>query len=170
MSKKNIYGLMLSTALLVTVSSGAIAATTAENDQLFLKNGDRLSGQIIGYTPATVSITTAYGDFTVPVEKIGGVASPRYNLDDFAATQPAVNQDTAPVTAAIDSPQTPSAPTPSEPIAQTPPEEDETGLWGAEWEGDVNLGGKIQSGNSDSKNINIDAETKARPIGMTFTA
>ena len=76
---------MLSTALLVTVSSGAIAATTAENDQLFLKNGDRLSGQIIGYTPATVSITTAYGDFTVPVEKIGGVASPRYNLDDFAA-------------------------------------------------------------------------------------
>lgn len=128
-------------------------------DQLYLKNGDRLSGEITGYTAATVTIDTAYGTFDVPVDTIGGVASPIYKVSDFetAAIAPMVIQDITD-DLATSSPTELDAIIPAVGLKNQGAKVD---LWGAKWSGNINLGGELKDGNSDGRNIIIDAETTA---------
>lgn len=154
MTKITPLALTITTALFLT--SQALAA----QDQLFLKNGDRLSGEISGYTAATVTIDTAYGTFDVPVETIGGVASPVYEMTDFqtAAVEPIVLPSLSNEVTDIVEPETLNAITPAAGLKNP---DAETGLWGAKWGGKLNVGGELKDGNSDGKNILIDAQTTA---------
>lgn len=152
---------MLATALFVSVSTSTLAAT---QDQLFLKNGDRLTGEITDYSNNIITIQTGFGLLQVDSRNIGGVASATYNMSDF--------QSTAAVEPLTPAPQTvppvivSSAPVETEiaaiePAAGLNNDDEAPGLWGARWSGNANLGGELETGNSDSKNFSVDAETQA---------
>ena len=157
--KNTSLSLILSTAILTTASM----ASAASVDNLYMKNGDRLSGEITSYTADSVTIDTVFGVLNVPVANIGGVASPRYTADDLLGggdgQNMAINAPT-PITIPEPADINPSAPVSPSTVADgadTP----KTGMWGAVWSGDVNAGLEIETGNADSKNYAIDASTQA---------
>ena len=137
------------------VASLFFTGSALANDQLFLNNGDRLSGDIISYNPASVSIKTAYGVFDVPTQTIGGITSPRYTKSDIIVAQPEVQEAAImPVVEADDvAPET---------QITTSSTDDETGLWGAQWSGQANAGLEFKSGNSDTSAYSFDAKTTAK--------
>lgn len=127
---------------------------TAETDNLYMKNGDRLSGTIQSYTNDTVTIDTVFGVLNVPVDKIGGVASPRYTRDELLGGTVEPATQTTMVTE-------PVAPL-SNDTAEADEEVEATGWLGAKWSGDVNAGLEINTGNSDNTAYQFDASTEAK--------
>ena len=161
MLRKNLYIVLGGFTVFMSATNFAIAASTQE--QLFLKNGDRLTGRIISYNQSTVTIETGFGTLDVDSNNIGGVSSPQYTLgnftmsdDDFdpSNTLTPLMSNTTDIEASTDI----AAKTDTDSTDET---NDETGLWGAKWSGNINIGGELETGNSDSKNITIDGKTKA---------
>jgi putative salt-induced outer membrane protein YdiY len=162
MNKKSILFLGLITSTLFTGANSAFAI-----DRLFLKNGDKLSGEITSYNTETVSIETAYGDFNVPTYEIGGVASPGLSMDDLM--NPSIIPDQTVQLTAPTPPQpietepsqtTPAMATiPAPAIVETMDETSDPTLWGGKWSGNINVGGELETGNSDGKAASVDGET-----------
>lgn len=148
---KTILGAVL---LLSIMTSGAYAT-----DRLFLKNGDRLTGEILSRSPARVRMQTSVGVLYIKSNTIDRVESGSFTKIDL------VGQGTASTPPPIAQPAHETTPMPSIETAdvETPsPTIDETGLWGAKWSGDANVGLEFETGNSDSQNYNIDASTTAK--------
>jgi putative salt-induced outer membrane protein YdiY len=140
MTVQKIFFASVFSFILLTSSLGHAA-----EDQLFLKNGDRLSGEITSYNKNIVIIETGFGTLNVDSNNIGGVASPNYDLNDFQFNEElSVTKTTA-------------APTPA--IAEANEEETiKAGPLGAIWNGEVNFGGELETGNGDQEAITIDGE------------
>jgi putative salt-induced outer membrane protein YdiY len=160
--KKISLSLILSTAI---ITSTAIAHA-ATDDNLYMKNGDRLSGTIQSYTADTVTIDTVFGVLTVPVGNIGGVASPRYTATDLLggdASQGMAANAPAPITIPEPADINPSMPIETASVDGLDGDDTPvaTGLWGATWSGDTNAALQIEDGNSDSQNYAIDASITA---------
>lgn len=162
--KYTTLSLLISTALLFPTFT-----TQAKTpDQLFLKNGDRLSGTIQGYDNAQVTISTAFGTLNVSSDKIAGVASPEITMADLMnpqSSQAPATPSQAPTTL-TPIPAEPQAiaqatPAPVTPVQPATEPKDEKGLWGAKWSGDVNVGMEFETGNDDSENYSVDTSIKA---------
>ena len=79
------YKYLCMAAVTATVFISTSSLALAAQDRLFLKNGDRLSGEITSFNKNTVTIETGFGTLNVESANIGGVASPRYEMSDLAA-------------------------------------------------------------------------------------
>ncbi len=117
-----------------------------------LVNGDRLSGDIVQQSDTTITFKTVYGTLEIPRSDIEDINSgfakkpvtismtvpeellPIKEEADVAAIRPAAGKN----------------------------EEVDTGLWGALWSGNANLGASLKTGNSKTSGINIDATAKAK--------
>ena len=164
--------------LLVSCLLAAVPMSTVHAETLLLKNNDKLSGEIIFKGQGRVDIQNKYGVFEVPLSDISGVITRlengetrvnpvKQNVRVWQQTpQEGVVNNHAPVSplppadvavAARDAADL----TPAE-EAENSTEADETGLWGAKWSGNVNLGGSVRTGNSDTQTFNADFETKAK--------
>lgn len=156
------FGLKYTSISILSLSVFVGLSTAHAKDVVYLNNQDRLSGTITSYTDRQVVIQTAFGVMTIPTETIGGIDSSDLSKQTqirTALTEP-VSHTTPTVT-------TPPATVPAETQEQeidnsADSTEPETGLWGAEWSGNVNIGGKIRSGNSDTQQLNIDSTIKAK--------
>ena len=135
-------------------------------DQIYLTNGDRLSGTISAYGQGVVTIETRYGVFDIPFEEIHGTSA---NTLKAALKTPLFEEKSIPQGPVETLPSTPTETIPdpvqagvmADPVVVTT--EEETPKWlGAEWSGNINAGASLERGNSDTESLNLDAESVAR--------
>lgn len=144
------------------------AGTAYAADTLSLKNGDQLTGTISSYNEHYVRINTNYGPLRIPANDVAAINTAKPAIQN--GVQNAISNATAPKQvipsltslypdpstappAALETVQIVSAP-------ETEPEEDK--FWGADWSGNVNVGGNMKRGNSETESYSADAEIKAR--------
>ncbi len=164
----------LMVAFLGLGASSAFASKTT----VYLKNGDKLSG-VVTYEPGGIAaIETAYGVLRVPMTEtrfIGTTSAPSDAVQTNSPSMLAIERATAQQRPAFTS-QNITTPTVTAAAAAQPVEpkkaekpKDDKGLWGAKWSGNANLGAGLTSGNTETNNINADAELKARWKKDRFT-
>lgn len=175
---------MMKKAIFLGLLAGAAALPAHAAETLYLKNGDKLSGDIGAFNAGTVNIQTTYGLFPVPLTEISGVESVNTRLKTRienamkiaqmnAQTQRPMPQQMQPqmqmqafATEPVTLTPTAAAPAPKvEEIAAASPAaggEDKRKLFGADFTGNVNLGLGLTTGNSEKNNINLDGEAKLR--------
>ena len=125
-----------------------ISISVASAETIVMKNGDRLTGDIVYKGEGRIDLQTDYGVLQIPMTDTLGYVQDRQFIMPPASTA-ASSDKNAPSKVAK------SSKTHSK-------EADNKGLWGAKWSGDVNFGATKTSGNSDTSGINADASAKAR--------
>ena len=146
-----------------------LIATAHADDKVILKNGDKLSGEILSYSQSGIKMQTGFGVLDIDSANIGGVTSDKFPQGPTAISYPhtITNIDPMNPSGAIMTENSDPAPITPEPVVAdivTPAPEpimDENGLWGAKWSGDANIGGEIETGNSDSTTVDLDASVNA---------
>lgn len=156
----------------------------AEAAQLTLKNGDSLSGTISNATGLeTLQFKTPYGRINVPWKDVARLRndngqdvkiptatpedtaqsylSPVERSRQYLSSLAGGHEAPAAVSARITPPEDSAAETVPAPSLQTKADDKES-LWGADWSGRANFGAGLQGGNSEKKNLNADANLKAK--------
>lgn len=163
----------------LTVHSGASA------DQIRMKNGDVLTGKIIKKETDRVIFKTSYaGDIPIQWAEIVNVVSDQpvqiVLLDGTSVKGQLVETDSGSAKVAFaqvkNEPQQESMPVEEMPEANFDlesakyinPTPDLTGE-GMRWSGNINAGGSLTNGNSETKQIRFEAETIARALNQRYT-
>ncbi len=131
-------------------------AGEARADQVFLKNGDRISGTVIDHkNPDGLFLATGYGaDLRIPWAEIDAL-SPAYPVPK--ASDPLQEAALLPITAEEAAQIEPASASASAGLT-APPEEGEK----TKWTGAANLSAALKDGNSNSRELAADARIKAR--------
>ncbi len=135
-------------------------------DQIYLTNGDRLSGTISAYGQGRVTIETRYGVFDIPFEEIHGTSANTLKavLKTPLGQEKPVSQmpvQTLPTTSAEIIPDTIPESAAADPKIFG--QDNQKPSWlGADWSGNINAGASLERGNSDTESLNLDAESVAR--------
>lgn len=123
-----------------------LVSSPANAETIVMKNGDRLTGDVVYAGEGRIDLQTPYGVLQIPLEEtLGYVQNRKFVIPQMPSPQTEVPKKTAQLASKT-----------------TEKKEDDTGWWGAKWTGDVNVGATKTSGNSDTNGINIDASAKAR--------
>lgn len=166
-----------------------VAGGPAQAAQIFLKNGDRVSGQILSYKAGeNLSIQTSFGRLSVPWATISAVntgsGKPLLLSDSVTGHVPAPiqggsrNADTPPARVIAAPAAVPPRPVSVVAAASPTPlpleKEDQQAAKPAnpeeyKWSGRVNFGGSLEDGNSNSKALIFDTNIKARNEKNRFT-
>ncbi len=147
-----------------------VVSVSAHADWIMLSNGDRMSGNIVEQTTATVTMDhSVMGRVSIPQSKIASVhtgRAPRVLARELRTGQPISGIPTAPVAQPVASaPEVPAVAS-IEPAAGDKPEH-VAGVY--KWTGRVSAGGNIQDGNTRSKDFIADADIKARDLKNRYT-
>ena len=157
------YKYILPLTAITLMSSPAIAT-----DTLHLRNGDKLTGTVVSYNTNQVSINTRYGLLAVPMGDVKGVETPNQEMG-YAIGQAVRPYSPPPIPAKAaalrPAPQLADS-TPASAMAQkappsTPKKETATFI-GATWSGNANVGAGLRTGNSETSNVNADANLTAK--------
>ncbi len=123
-----------------------ILTSEARAERLELNNGDRLSGKWLDATESEVRFASQYGSvIRIPRNEIAGL----YSDAGDAMPIPGVTKNSLPQPVKVEA---------QEPARKT----EEAGLFGAKWKSKANAGFGLQTGNSDTKSLNADFETRAK--------
>ncbi len=125
------------------------------SDALVLKNGDRISGEMLGSNRnGMILFDTPYGQ-TLEI--------PAADIQSFQPAQRAATYKLAPAGAAKTQQVKEADPPVSEPdSAARDPEADESTTENKIWSGQINAGASLDDGNSNKKDIALDGEASAR--------
>lgn len=156
----------------------SVESSAAGRSVIHLKNGDRITGVV--HMPhetqrktETITVMTEYGTIEIPRNKLAGIStsSGRKHYNDSAPDAETLLVRKEDKTVFQAKGYRPEANSQEKKEADEPPAtskagQDESpekaGLWGALWSGNVNLGGNLRTGNSETNGINADASAKAR--------
>lgn len=125
-----------------------VHAGAARAERIELKNGDRISGKWLDASETEVRFASQFGSvMRIPRDQIAGL----YNDAGVAMALPSATQTALPEPKKLETAQ-----------AKPAKPEDEPGLFGAKWKSKANAGFGLQTGNSDTKSLNADFETRAK--------
>lgn len=152
---KKIIGLAL---IQMTLVSSALA-----KDTLYLKNGDQITGSVTSHNEYFVRMNTKYGPLRIPVADLQTVnienQTKQSGVDNAIAESQIAPKPMVPTISSLSVPATAIEDTSNaETVVSI---EEEKGLWGAEWDGNVNIGANLKTGNSDTTSIAADGEINA---------
>lgn len=134
--------------ILCAVMLTVFASSALAENQVTLKNGDQLSGDITMQGVSMVTLKTAYGVLEIPQSDIDVITVK--GQDEIPVVSMDVPPELLPQKENVES------------LAPAAGEEDVLGWWGALWSGNANLGANLKTGNSETNGITIDATTKAK--------
>lgn len=155
--------------ILSLVIAASAATTAIAADTLSLTNGDQLTGQITTQNEHFVRINTKYGPLRIPTNDIASVnaASPTIQSGiQNSITNASAPKQVIPSLSSLYPDPSMAPPAALENVsiatAEAAPEPEDDKFWGAKWSGNVNLGGNMKRGNSETESYSADAQIKAR--------
>ena len=171
---------------IIALSIFSMPVSAYAMDSIHLKNGDKISGDIVAYMPGKVEIKTSYGTFGIPFKAVASIEGSKSSAAQEIISSNKVQNtpQSEPVSARVQTvapekvaePTKVAVTTPVVPVqkaapaaahtttAQKPPkaEKEQKELWGAKWSGNANLGLNWKTGNSKTRTISADTTVQAR--------